>query len=152
MKLILIPVLTLLLLPLTAQADSDEEQIHNILNAIITGWETASGEPFRKHFLDYDGARYVESGGQNKGLTDLIEHHVEPEGDALKLDLTFNNPVINIEGDFAWVIVDTEVRGTVYKTGREIHNKGFETIILQRIDGNWKVLHTHSSGRPVKKS
>ena len=41
------------------------------------------GTPFREHYLDYDGARYVESGGQNEGLTDLIEHHVEPEGDAL---------------------------------------------------------------------
>ena len=142
----------LFILPVQAIAESDQDKIRIILNAIISGWETADGTPFRKHFLDYDGARYVESGGQNVGLTDLIEHHVKPEGDALKLQLNFDNPVISIEGDFAWVIVDTEVRGTVYKTGREIHNKGFETIILRKVGKDWKVLHTHSSGRPVKAS
>ena len=141
----------LFVFPVQAIADNDHDKIVQILNAIVTGWEQADGEPFRKHFLDYDGARYVESGGQNVGLTDLIEHHVEPEGKALKLDLNFDNPVINIEGDFAWVVVDTEVLATIYKTDQKIHNKGFETIILRKMDGEWKVLHTHSSGRPVKK-
>ncbi len=150
---IAIPLLLLLsfVLPLNAVASSDEDQIMEILDGIIMGWEKADGTPFRKHFLDYDGARYVESGGQNVGLTDLIEHHVEPEGHSIKLDLNFTDPVINIEGDFAWVLVDTEVKGTILKTDRKIHSKGFETIILRKIDGQWKVLHTHSSGRPVKK-
>lgn len=65
-----------------------------------------------------NGARYVESGGQNIGLTDLIEHHVELEGKSLKLDLNFNNPVTTIEGNIAWVIVDTEAHATVYNTDR----------------------------------
>lgn len=142
--------LIILFLPFQTFADTDQDKIRTILKAIESGWEQADGTPFRKHFLDYEGARYVESGGQNIGLTDLIEHHVEPEGKSLKLDLNFNNPVITIEGRIAWVIVDTEVHATVYKTDRKIHNRGFETIILKKIDGEWKVLHTHSSGRPVK--
>jgi ketosteroid isomerase-like protein len=151
MRAILPALCLLILIPVQAVAASDHDKIAGILDAIKRGWEQADGEPFRKHFLDFDGARYVESGGQNVGLTDLIEHHVEPEGDALKLELNFNNPVINVEGDFAWVVVDTEVFGTVYKSGKKIHNKGFETVVLRKIDGEWKVLHTHSSGRPVKK-
>ncbi len=139
------------ILPCQALAESDRDNIQRILDTIVTGWEQADGKPFREHFLDYDGARYIESGGQNIGLTDLIEHHVEPEGKALKLDLKFTNPVVNIEGDFAWVIVDTEVRATVYETNRKIHNKGYETIILRKIADQWKIIHTHSSGRPVKK-
>ncbi len=145
-------ILLLLVLPYETVADSDQEKIKAILNAIVTGWEQADAKPFRKYFLDYDGARYFESGGQNIGLTDLIEHHVEPEGKSLKLDLDFSNPVITIEGDLAWVIVDTEVRATIYKTDRKIHNKGFETIILRKIGDEWKVLHTHSSSRPVRKN
>jgi hypothetical protein len=143
--------LLLLLLAVPSQADSDSEKIKLILKAIEEGWEQADGDPFRKHFLDYDGARYIESGGQNTGLTDLIEHHVKPEGKSLKLDLEFSDPVINIEGNFAWVIMDVEVRATIYKTDRKIHNKGFETIILRKIGDEWKVLHTHSSSRPMKK-
>ncbi|MCZ6503065.1 MAG: nuclear transport factor 2 family protein [Gammaproteobacteria bacterium] len=150
MRLIWFILFSLLMLPYQSYADTDHDKIKMILKAIEKGWEQADGTPFREHFLDYDGARYVESGGQNIGLTDLIEHHVKPEGKSLKLDLNFNNPLITIEGDFAWMIVDMEVNATIYKTDRKIHNKGFETIILRKIDDEWKVLHTHSSSRPVK--
>lgn len=151
MKLIVFVIFGLSVLPYQVFAETDQDKIGRILDAIEDGWERGDGAPFRKHFLDFDGARYIESGGQNVGLTDLIEHHVEPEGKALKLELDFTNPVVNIEGDFAWVIVDTQVRATIYKTDRKIHNRGYETIILRKIADEWKVVHTHSSGRPVKK-
>lgn len=151
MKLIVFIIFGLSALPYQVFAETDQDKIGRILDAIEDGWERGDGAPFRKHFLDFDGARYIESGGQNVGLTDLIEHHVEPEGKALKLELDFTNPVVNIEGDFAWVIVDTQVRATIYKTDRKIHNRGYETIILRKIADEWKVVHTHSSGRPVKK-
>ncbi len=115
------------------------------------GWEQANGEPFREYFLDFEGARHVESGGQNVGLTDLIEHHVEPEGDALdSLELNFSNIDTNVEGEFAWAIADVEVNAMVKRDGREIHNRGIETFLFRRVDGIWMIVHTHSSSRPVK--
>lgn len=49
---------------LQALAETDREEIKTILEGIVTGWEQADGTHFRKNFLDYDGARYIESGGQ----------------------------------------------------------------------------------------
>lgn len=142
-----------LIMPLTTYAHEDEEQLIDIIHAIEQGWEQADGTPFREHFLDFDGARFFETGGQNDSLTDLIEHHVEPEGDALEsLDLIFSNIQTHINGDFAWVLADVEVKATVRKDQRKIHNRGYETFIFQRIGGSWKVLHTHSSSRPVTES
>jgi ketosteroid isomerase-like protein len=81
----------------------------------------------------------------------LIEHHVEPEGDALdSLELNFSNVEMNVEGEFAWVIADVEVKATVKSDQREIHNRGYETFLFRRVDGKWMVIHTHSSSRPVK--
>ena len=134
-----------------ANASEDEAAIADIVAAIERGWETADGTPFRENFLDFDGARYIEGGGQNVGLDDLIDHHVEPEGDALEgLDLTFTNLQTQIEGDMAWAVADVEVQATVRKDARKIHNRGFETFILRRMDDGWKVVHTHSSSRPVR--
>lgn len=130
---------------------TDKLAIEQIIHAVKTGWEEANGAPFREHFLDFDEARYFESGGQNKGLNDLVVHHVEPEGDALTLKLEFNDIRINIDGPFAWAIFDTVVKATVNKTGRKIHNKGHQTMIFRKTEGAWKVLHTHSSSRPLKK-
>lgn len=154
MKAIVTILATALLFP-TAKAlaeDSDHDQLVAIVDAIEKGWEHGDGAPFRRHFLDWEGARYFETGGQNVGLEDLVTHHVEPEGTALAdFDLVLDNVETHIEGDFAWALADVEVKATVVRDGRRIHNKGYETFLFRRIDGEWKVIHTHSSSRPVKK-
>lgn len=134
-----------------AQAQEDDAaELVAIVHAIATGWEQADGTPFRDHFLDFEGARYIESGGQNTGLSDLVEHHVEPEGDALdNLELEFSNIETHLEDDFAWVVANTEVKATVKSDKRKIHNRGYQTFLFRRVDGEWKVVHTHSSSRPV---
>ena len=133
-----------------AQED-DSAALIAIIDAVEKGWEQADGQPFREHYLDFEGARYIESGGQNIGLTDLIEHHVEPEGDTLdSLELTFSTVETHVEGEFAWAIADTEIKATVKRDQSEIHNRGHETYLFRRVDGNWMIIHTHSSSRPVK--
>lgn len=128
--------------------NAEETKIRNIISAIETGWETGNGEPFRKYFLDFEGARYIESGGQNEGLNDLVTNHVEPEKDALEyLTLDFSNIKVNFEKDFAWVIADTRVKGKVRKTSKEFDKSGYQTFLFRRIDHNWMVVHTHSSSR-----
>ena len=132
-----------------AQED-DPAALTAIIDAVEKGWEQADGTPFREHFLDFDGARYFESGWQNAGLADLIEHHVVPEGDELDgLELTYSSLEIHFEGDFAWAVVDKEIKATVKSDKSEIHNRGYGTYLFRRVDGEWKVVHTHSSSRPV---
>ncbi len=129
----------------------DKEAILNIIADVKYGWENGDGAPFRKHFLDFDGARYIESGGQNVGLDDLVGHHVEPEKDALEyLSLNFDNIVIYFEGDFAWAIADTKVKGKVRSSGFEFDKTGYQTFLFRYLDGAWKVVHTHSSSRDRK--
>ncbi len=133
-------------------AESDEEKIKSIIEAIRVGWVEADGAPFRKHFLDFEGARYIESGGQNEGLDDLINHHVVPEADAFDgFELKIDNLEVHVEGDFAWVLTDNEIKAKVKRDGRVIHNKGHGTYLLRKVDGEWKVIHSHSSSRPVKR-
>lgn len=132
-------------------SDADSHLV-SIIDRIEAGWEHGDGTPFREHFLDFKGARYIESGGQNEGLNDLVENHVEPEGDFLAgLDLTFSNIETHMEGDFAWALADVEVQATVREDGRVIHNRGYQTFLFRRVGDAWKVVHTHSSSRPVKR-
>ena len=135
-----------------ASVAADDEYLRQVIEDVRVGWLEADGTPFREHFLDFEGARYFESGGQNQGLTDLIEHHVEPEADAFEgFELNFTNVRTYVEGDFAWAIADTEIKATVRKDGRVIDNKGHQTLLFRKVGGEWKVVHTHSSSRPVKR-
>jgi len=134
-----------------ADTNNTEARLISIIQSIEHGWEQADGKPFRTHFLDFEGARYIESGGQNQGLSDLVDHHVVPEGDALEdFDLTFSNIETHLEGAFAWAIADVELRATLTSDDRRIHNKGYQTFLFRLLGDEWKVVHTHSSSRPVK--
>ncbi|HBL93713.1 MAG TPA: DUF4440 domain-containing protein [Hyphomonas sp.] len=131
---------------------ADDAQIRDIIADIERGWETGDGAPFREHLLNFEEARYFESGGENTGLDDLVDHHVTPEKDAIPdLDLSFENIQINYEADFAWALADTAITGTLAKTGEHLDRTGKQTILLRRVDGVWKVVHTHSSSRAARK-
>ena len=133
-----------------AQED-DSAALIAIIDAVANGWEQGDGQPFRKHFLDFEGARYIESGGQDVSLTHLIEHHVVPESDSFdNFEVTFSNIDTHVEGDFAWAVADFEYKATVKRDQSEIHGRGYETFLFRRVDGNWMIVHTHSSSRPVK--
>ena len=132
-----------------AQQD-DAAALIAIIDAVEKGWEQGDGQPFRKHYLDFEGARYIESGGQDAGLTHLIEHHVQPESDSFDdFEVSFSNIDTHVEGDFAWAVADFEYKATVKSDQSALHGRGYETFLFRRVDGNWKVIHTHSSSRPV---
>ncbi len=136
--------------PVQAQED-DSAALIAIIDAVEKGWEQGDGQPFRKHFLDFEGARYIESGGQDAGLTHLIEHHVEPESGSFDgFDVIFSNIDTYVEGDFAWAVADFEYKATLKSDQSKIHGRGYETFLFRRVDGNWMIVHTHSSSRPVK--
>lgn len=132
----------------TSTPENDPPALTAILDDIRVGWETGDGAPFREHFLDWDGARYFEGGGENVGLQDLIENHVEPEAE-LGLQLEYSDIQTHFEGDFAWAVVDTEIRLTA-RDGREIHNRGHGTYLFRWVDDAWKVVHTQSASSPVQ--
>ena len=76
---------------------------------------------------------------------------MEPEGDALdNFELSLSDVETHIEGDFAWAIANVEFTAFLKSEQRELHSRGYETFLFQRVDGKWKVIHTHSSSRPVK--
>ncbi len=129
-------------------APQDSAQLEAIVEDIRVGWEQGDGAPFFNHFLDWNGARYFEGGGQNIGLKDLVENHVEPEAE-LGLSLGFSNIQTHFEGNFAWAVVDSEIKLTT-SDGRVIHNRGHGTYLFRWIDGAWKVVHTQSASSPVR--
>jgi len=128
-------------------APQDPAVLEAILEDIRVGWEQGAGEPFYEHFLDWQGARYFEGGGENAGLEDLVLNHVEPEAE-LGLRLAFSNIQTHFEGNFAWALVDTEIRLTT-ADGRAIHNRGHGTYLFRWVDDAWRVVHTQSASSPV---
>ena len=80
-------------------AAQDPALLEAILEDVRVGWEQGDGTPFYSHFLDWDGARYFEGGGENIGLEDLVVNHVEPEAE-LGPTLGFSNVQTHFDPSF----------------------------------------------------
>lgn len=131
----------------------DPELIAGIMQEVAEGWENADGAPFERHYLDFQEARYIETGGQNVGLRDLVDNHVVPEGDALSsLALELSNIEVHFEGAFAWAIADVELHATIASDGSSLHRTGYETFLFRWAGSAWKVVHTHSSTRAPRRA
>ena len=129
--------------------NQDPALLEAVLEDVRVGWEQGDGTLFYTHFLDWEGARYFEGGGENVGLQDLVENHVAPEAE-LGLRLGFSKVQTHFEGNFAWAVVDTEIQLTT-SDGRDIHNRGHGTYLFRWIEGAWKVVHTQSASSPVRR-
>lgn len=132
-------------------ATNDREAFLAVLAAVEEGWETARGAPFRRHFTDAPTAHFVESGAADVGLEHLLEHHVIPEGAALEgLSLDFEPIEMHAGERFGWVLAASEFEARVHTDGRRIRSRGFETLVLERQEGRWVVVHSHGSSRPIE--
>ena len=134
--------------PAEEPVPQDPARLAAILEDVRVGWERGDGSAFYEHFLDWEGSRYFEGGGENVGLRDLVENHVEPEAE-LGLQLQFSNVQTHFEGSFAWAVVDTDIQLTT-PDGRDIHNRGHGTYLFRWTEGAWKIAHTQSASSPVR--
>ena len=64
----------------------------------------------------------------------MIEHHVEPEKDALVfLSLDFSNIQTHVEDDFAWTLVDTTVQERLGSLEKLSTKRGFKPFFLKKL-------------------
>ena len=102
-------------------------------------------------YRDHKVVGYIESGGQNTGLSYLVETDVETEKEVLKrLIMDILDMDITIDDDMAWAITTVNVSGEVRKTGSTFDKKGYQTYLFKRTSNGWKVIHSHSSTRDKK--
>ena len=98
-----------------------------------------------------DSSQVIEQGKIEGTYADYIANHIGPE---LGHFSSFNFDDYSIEVTMADLYAFT-TESYVYKIvlkedGREIERKAVATSILNYINGEWKIIKTHSSSRAVK--
>lgn len=151
------PALLVLLIcaPLAFAHDPDEENktaIRQVIQAVARAWQDGDAVAFRIYFADDKDIRMIEGGTQDIGVGDLIEHHLLPhhqEFAELTIDIK-ETEIHFVNGyDNAWAISDFDVQIKA-RDGKETRATGYETFVLQRFNGKWKIVHSHSSTQRVK--
>ncbi|WP_288955457.1 nuclear transport factor 2 family protein [uncultured Polaribacter sp.] len=102
-------------------------------------------------------ATVFEQGKVEGTYKDYIDHHLGPELGHFKsftfsdyeIHTTVNLPYAYTTENYLYTIVlkGDEAKGTQERT---VKSKGVATSILQKINGMWKIIHSHTSFRKIR--
>lgn len=129
--------------------EQNREAIRALLRGVAAAWEKGDTTAFRKYYSSDIGTRMIEDGAQNTGIEDLIRYHAAyHHNEVAELDISINDTEIHLLNDkyTAWAIHDFDMRVKT-KDEEESIASGYETFVLRRFNGKWKIVHSHSSTR-----
>ncbi len=89
-----------------------------------------------------------ESGHANYGWADYRDHHLVPEMGAMKnTRYAFSDIRIHLAGKTAWATLKYTISADVTDNGKQRHvdGGGLGTAVLENRDGQWRIVHWHSS-------
>ena len=92
----------------------------------------------------------LEGGGAERSAEEYLGGHAISDAAFLKTaHIQQTARTAKTEGDLAWVATESELH--VERDGQPVTLNSAETMLLQRIDGAWRIVHVHwSSARRTK--
>ena len=138
--------LALLILSGCVSAQTDEETVKEVMWSYNQGIEALSTDGLSDLFAE--DSQVFESGGSEGTFQHYLEHHLGPELKEFKsfkfsdydIEVTLDPPYAFITETYNYAIILT-------KDERFIEQNGVATSILKKIDGQWKIIKTHTSAR-----
>ncbi len=92
------------------------------------------------------GLHIIEGSGVNHGWEDYRDHHLKPELESMKnLKYSFSRVEPQVRGDIAWASFRYELSADMERGHVEVEGRG--TMVLEKTDGRWVIVHQHTSGR-----
>jgi ketosteroid isomerase-like protein len=137
----------------SSENTTDKEDVILVMKAYKDALQNLTTQGTFELFTE--DSEVFESGGIEGTYAHYIEHHLGPElGHFEKFE--FSDYKINVQLDAPYAFTtETYIYTIVLKADkkgntRTIKKKGVATSILKKIDGEWKIIKTHSSSRNSK--
>ena len=135
---------------MSASDTTDQVAVKAVLKEYKTALEQRNAAPAAKLFTP--DSQVFESGGVEGTFADYLAHHIGPELGELK-EFSFRDYKVEVrlEPPLA-VATETYIYRIVFKEDRPvIEKRGVATWVLKKINGEWKIIHTHNSSRNLPK-
>ncbi len=90
----------------------------------------------------------AEGGGAERSVEEYAGHHMPADmAFTAAVDFSLKKRDVIVEGDIATVVSESQVHGTFRE--KTIHSRVMETMVLRRMDGQWRIAHIHWSSAPI---
>ncbi len=130
----------------SALAQTDEEKVKEVMWSYNQGIEALSADGLSDLFAEE--SQVFESGGSEGTFEHYLEHHLGPELKEFK-SFKFSDYDIEVILDLPYAFTTETYNYAIIlvKDERFIEQNGLATSILKKIDGQWKIIKTHTSAR-----
>jgi len=131
----------------TANMD-DEAAVREALQKSALSFEKNDLTMASQVWANDESLTVFESGHANYGWTDYRDHHLGPEmGEMKNTKYSFSDIKIHLAGKTAWATFKYTISADVGETGkmRHVEGGGLGTAVLEQRDGQWRIVHWHSS-------
>lgn len=139
----------------TSQKDSakalitltDEQQIDYMLSEMLGAWQLGDVEKLHATYADdvslVSGAWAPPVFGWTKYLADFQQQHARMQ----QVRMDRSNTYIKVNGNMGWACYQWDFAATV--DGRTVESKGQTTVVVEKRNNHWIIVHNHTSLAPV---
>ena len=141
MKKLLVLLLCFVSIGLFAQNKTDREAILNVLEKQRLDWNQGNLEAYMQGYAKTDSLLFVGKSGPKYGWQSTLDNYKKgyPDKSAMGF-LTFGiKKIVFLNVDVAFVLGSWNLKRDTDEP------KGFFTLLLKKINGEWKVIVDHSS-------
>ncbi len=127
----------------SAQPD-EVKAVTNVLTLEAQAVEKGDLPALDKIWANSEDVTVFESGHANYGWTDYRNSHLAPELKEFKnTKYAFSDLKVKVDGKTAWATFKYTLAAEMGT--RKIESGGLGTAILEKLEGNWRIVHWHSS-------
>jgi ketosteroid isomerase-like protein len=124
-----------------SQTPKDRQQILSLMGKQSTDWNKGDLESFMQTYWKSDSLMFIGKSGVTYGWQQTLDNYKKGYPDKAAMGfLTFDIKKIDFLGEnVAWVL------GSWHLKREKDEPKGYYTLLLKKIDGQWKIVADHSS-------
>jgi ketosteroid isomerase-like protein len=137
---------TLALRQAVSAHDDNEKAVRDVLEQEAAAFEKSDVAALNKLWANDEWVSVFESGGADIGWANYRDHHLIPEMKELKnTKHTLSDIKVRVAGKTAWATFKYSLAGDLKE--RRIDVNGLGTAVLEERNGQWLIVHRHTSAR-----
>jgi ketosteroid isomerase-like protein len=128
--------------------DNDEAAVRTAILKSASTFEKNDMAGATQVWADDESLTVFESGHANYGWGDYRNNHLGPEMAEMKnTKYAFSDIKIHLAGNTSWATMKYTISADVMDNGkpRHVDGGGLATAVLEKRDGQWRIVHWHSS-------
>lgn len=123
---------------------NDEKAVTDVLMREAAAVEKGDLAALDKLWANDETVTVFESGHANYGWNDYRNNHLAPELKEFKnTKYSFSDVKVKVDGKTAWATFKYSIAAEIGT--RKIESGGLGTAVLEKREGQWRIVHWHSS-------